>query len=213
MSGRANGTAAVAADPRDGTAGGDGRSFAAARAARRVRRIPRIGSFAGEAVVGFVGHQEFGCVGIAEQDGAGFFQARDDSRVGVRDVVLAEERAGGTGPAGDVERGFYRKRDSFKGTRSLAAHETRFAFAGACAGGFRIDVHEGIQLRLNLLDAPKVSLDELDWGKVFAAEFFESFHDGKIKWFGHRNEESNLAARQESVKARVPERQKASIKS
>jgi len=65
MSGRADGTAAIAAYPAHGTAAGNCRRFAAARAACGSGKVPGIGSFPGDAIVRFVGHQEFRRVGIA----------------------------------------------------------------------------------------------------------------------------------------------------
>src|SRR5882762_67930 len=77
VSGGADGTAAVAADSAHRATGGDRGGFATAGASCRIRRIPWVGSFAAHAVVCFVGHQEFGRIGAAEQDCAGIFETRD----------------------------------------------------------------------------------------------------------------------------------------
>ena len=144
VGGSADGAAAVAADSAHGAARGDGRGFAAAGAAGGIGGIPGIGSFAGEAIVCFVSHQEFGRVGVAEEDGSGVFEARNDGGVGVGNVILAEEGAGGAGPSSDVERGFDGERNSFEGAGRIAGGETGFGFARAGEGGFGVDVDEGI---------------------------------------------------------------------
>src|SRR5271157_4057254 len=103
MSRGANGTAAVAADSTHGAARGDRGCFAATGATRRMGEVPGIGSFAVEEIVGFVSHQEFRRVGVAEQDGASGFEASNEWRIGCWNVVFAEQGTGGTGPTGDVD--------------------------------------------------------------------------------------------------------------
>jgi len=103
----------------------------------------------------------------------------------VGNVILPEKRAGGAGPAGDVEAGFDSERNSLQCTWRFPASETRFCFARAGPGGFGVNVHEGIQLRLNLLDAAQVPLNEFDRREFFASEFFQGFGDGEIERLGH----------------------------
>ena len=76
----ANGAAAVAADSSIGTAGGDGCRFAAAGATGRVCEIPGVAGGAVDAIVGFVGHEEFGRVGATEKNGSGGEEAFDNRR-------------------------------------------------------------------------------------------------------------------------------------
>src|SRR5438477_3197591 len=77
--GDANGATAVAANAAEGKTGGDGCGFSAAGAAGGVCEIPGIARAAGEAVVGFVGHEKFGRVGGAEDNRACRAEAIDDS--------------------------------------------------------------------------------------------------------------------------------------
>jgi len=44
----------------------------------------------------------------------------------------------------------------------------------------RVQMHEGIQLRLEGLRALQMCRDHLNRGNFFSAEFFERFSDGKI---------------------------------
>ncbi len=60
---------------------------------RGSREIPRIAGFSDQQIVAFIGHQEFGGIGIAEDDRAGRTQASDQRRIVLRHVVLAEQRA------------------------------------------------------------------------------------------------------------------------
>src|SRR5262249_57501212 len=75
-----DGAAAVTADSAERKAGRDACGFAAAAAPARVGEIPWIAGGAGEAIVGFVSHQEFRSVGGAEEDGTGGAEAFDDGR-------------------------------------------------------------------------------------------------------------------------------------
>src|SRR5260370_32215369 len=103
MCGNADRAAAIAADAGSRAACGNRGSFASARAAGGVRQIPRIARFSGLQVVGFVGDQKFGSVGIAEEDGACSLQSQDEWSVPFCNVVFAEKRTGGTGPTGDID--------------------------------------------------------------------------------------------------------------
>src|SRR5690349_24935364 len=92
MSGHANGAAAVTADAAHRATRGDGRGFSATRAAGRVGEFPRVAGFSGEKIVSFVGHQEFGRVGVSEENRSSGSQARDERGVGARNVVFTERR-------------------------------------------------------------------------------------------------------------------------
>jgi len=76
----ADGAAAVATDSAEGAAGSDGCRFAAAGAAGRVGEIPWIASGAVDAIVGFVGHEEFRRVGATEKNGSRCEKAFDNRR-------------------------------------------------------------------------------------------------------------------------------------
>src|ERR671924_1223487 len=119
MRGDANGAAAVATDAAHRATSGDGRGFSATRSACRVREIPRVAGSSGEKIVGFVGHEEFGCVGVAEENGSGGFQARNERSIRARDVIFAEKRASGAGPAGNVDAAFERERNAVKRAERL----------------------------------------------------------------------------------------------
>jgi len=123
------------------------------------------------------------CISSAASD----VYKRQGDEGGVRrgNVVLAEERARGAGPAGYVERGFYGERNSFERAKSFSAHDAGLGVARAGAGGFGVNVNEGIELGLNLFYAVEVRRDELNGRDLFAAEFLESFSDGGINWLGH----------------------------
>ena len=89
--GKANGAATVAADSAHGATGSDCRGFTAAGAARGAREIPGIAGFAGDAIVGFVGHEKFGRVGAGHENRSSGAQACDEDGVVFGDVVFAEQ--------------------------------------------------------------------------------------------------------------------------
>ena len=108
----ANRTAAIAADSAERTTGCDSCCFAAARTAGGVREIPRITGGSTDAIVGFVSHEEFWCVGAAEENGSGGAKALDDGRCARRNFVGAEKRACGNRPASDFDAALDGERDA-----------------------------------------------------------------------------------------------------
>jgi len=126
-----------------------------------MREIPRVAGLSSEPVVGFVGHQEFGRIGIAEKDCACGFKTRNERSVLGGNIVFAEERAGGAGPSGDVNATLERERYAVKRSERLAAREGRFRGAGLAASAFGVQMHEGIQFWLAGGDALEVSFDQL----------------------------------------------------
>ena len=116
---------------------------------------------------------------------AGVFEARDKGRVGVGNVVFSQKRTRGARPAGYVEGGFYGEGNSFEWARRFSAHDSGFGIAGASTCRFGVNVHEGIEPRLNLPDAIEVHAGELDRRNFLAAEFFESFGDRGIHELRH----------------------------
>jgi len=121
--GDADGAAAVAANAACGASRGDGCGFAAARAAGGICKIPRVTGLAVEEIVGFVGHQKFGSVGVAEKNGARGFEPGDERSIGLRDVLFAEKRAGGTGPGSDVNAALDGEGNAMKRAKRRAARD------------------------------------------------------------------------------------------
>src|SRR5207249_8507563 len=105
--GDTDGAAAVAANAAEGKTGSDGCGFSAAGAAGGVCEIPGIARAAGEAVVGFVGHEKFGGVGGADDNRARRVEAIDDGCGARGNFVGAEKGASGVGPTCDVEATLY----------------------------------------------------------------------------------------------------------
>jgi hypothetical protein len=75
VGGHADGPAAIAANSARGAAGCNRRGFPAAGTAGGAFEIPWIGGPARDVVVGLVVGKEFGAVGLAEDHGAGGFEA------------------------------------------------------------------------------------------------------------------------------------------
>ena len=71
----ADGTTPITAHTAHGTATCDSGRFATAGTTRGVGKIPWIRRFSRDAIVRFIGHQKFGCIGVAEQNRAGIFKA------------------------------------------------------------------------------------------------------------------------------------------
>ena len=158
----ADGAAAVAADSTNRAAGGDGGRFAATGAPGGVSEVPRIAGFSNQKIVGFVGHQEFGGIGVAEKNGASRFQPGDERGVLGGDVVFAKKRAGGAGPARDVDATLDGKRDTVKRPKTHPAHEGGFGGASLKARALFVEMHEGVELGLARPDALEMSVEYFD---------------------------------------------------
>src|SRR5690349_572496 len=131
--------AAVAADASRDAARGDGCGFTAARPARSAREIPGIICAPVKNVVGLIGHEEFGRVGIADEDGAGGAQASDERSVGWRDVVSTQAGTGGASPTGDVNRTLDADRNAVERAEFFAAARHFAGNASGAAGAFGVE--------------------------------------------------------------------------
>src|SRR5271168_1943997 len=138
MRGRADGAAAVAPDPTHGASGSDGRRFATARSASGIGEIPRIRGSTGEEIVGLISHQKFGCVGVAERNAAGRFEARDKRRIADGHIILAESRASGARPTGYFNAGFNGERDAAEKLRGFVARNRQFQAASTSQCGLGV---------------------------------------------------------------------------
>src|ERR1017187_6098215 len=77
----ADGTAAIAADSARRAEGSNGRRLTAARSSGGALQVPRIVGSAGDEIVRFVVGEEFGRVGLTQDDGARGAQAGDGGGV------------------------------------------------------------------------------------------------------------------------------------
>lgn len=148
MGGDTNGTAAVTANSSHRAACGDSCGFAAARAARRIGQVPGIAGFSVEEIVGFIGHQEFGRVGVAKKDGAGGFEAGDERGVLLGHVVFAEKRTGWAGPTGDVDAAFDGDRDAVERAERISAQNGGLGDGGLQADFVLVQMDKGVELGL-----------------------------------------------------------------
>ena len=146
MRGYSNGAAAIAADAACGAAGSDGGSFAATRATGGIGQVPRIAGFSLEKIVGFIGHQEFGSVRISEKDGSGGFQSSNERGVALGQILFAQKRASGSGPAGDVDAAFDGERDAVERPDWTTAQSRGLREGGLDAGFVRVEMDEGVEL-------------------------------------------------------------------
>src|SRR5215472_12941255 len=153
MSGDANGAAAVTANAAHRATRSDGGSLSATRAACGVGKIPRIAGFSSEKIVGFVGHQKFGRVGVAEKNGSRSSQTGHERGVGASDIIFAEQRASGAWPAGNVDAAFDSERNAGKRPEWLILRDGGFRGASLCLSAVGVQMDEGVELRLKGLDA------------------------------------------------------------
>src|SRR5438270_11448480 len=138
----ANGAAAVAADAAHRAACGNSCSFAAAGAACGICAVPRVARFSIEEIVRFVGHQKFRRVGVAEENGARGFEARDERSVGARGIIFAKKRTRGTGPARDVDAAFDGEGNAVERPERLLLHYGTFGSAGLRASAVCVQVNK-----------------------------------------------------------------------
>ena len=186
MCGRADRTAAVTTDAAHAAARSDCCRFTAARAAGGIVEIPGIGSFAIEEIVGLVSHKEFRSVGIAEEDRTGGFETCDDCCVGYRHVIFAEKGAGGTAPTGDVDAGFDGEWNSCERLCWFTARQGRLSAARARQSRFGIEMNEGVEQGLQILNPLEMGGNEFDGRELFFAEKAEGFRNRAVDRQRHR---------------------------
>ena len=178
MRGHSNGAAAVAANAACRAAGSDGCGFAAARAAGGVSHVPRIAGSSIDKIVGFVSFQEFGSVCVSEEDGSSGFQSSDERGIPLRQVFFAQKRTGGSGPAGDVDAAFDGERNAVKRREWITAQNGGLSDGGLNTGLVRVEMDEGVELRLARLDALEMGVDDFDGGEFFRADAFGDLLEG-----------------------------------
>src|SRR5262249_39701666 len=179
-SGGADGTAARTADSAERTTRRGSCSFAPPGGRPPTSAVPGVAGGGGEAIVGFVGHEEFGSAGVAEEDGSGDAEALDDRRGVCGSFCCAQERTGGIREACDFDTTFDGDRNAVKRTEPVVARE--FFGGGFCggAGGIAVEMDEGIELRLERGDASEFVLEEFERRKLFGAEEFRDLGKGKV---------------------------------
>lgn len=148
--------------------------------------IPWIVGAARKTIVGFIGHEEFGCIGCADDDGACGAQALDDRSGARRDFVSAEERSSGVGPAGDVEAAFDGDGNSVKRAEWLIASELFGCCASSGAGGGGIEMDEGVEFWLERSDASEMRFEEFGRRELFCPKESGDFSDGREMERGHK---------------------------
>jgi len=162
MRGQANGAAAVATNAAGRAAGGNGCSFAPAGTACGTGQIPGIAGFSAEEIIGFVGHQEFGRIGVAEEDGAGGFEAGDQRGVLLGNVVFAKKRTDGCGPTSDVDATLDGKGNSVERAEKQTAQDGGLRDGSLDACFLFAEVDEGIELGLAGGDAVEMGVHDFD---------------------------------------------------
>ncbi len=136
--------------------GGDGRRLAAAAAAGRAREVVRIVGPTVDEVVALERERYLRHVRLAEHDRARRLEARHAGRVLLRHEPRAPLRPADRHDARHVERVLDRHRHAVQRPRQLAARERRVQLPRAPARRFACDLHERVQLRVDLLDARQI---------------------------------------------------------
>src|SRR6266851_2961683 len=172
----ANRAAAIAANASGRTARGNRRSFTTARTSRGVRQIPRIARFSMGQIVGLVGHQEFGSVGVAEKDGPSGLQSRYERGVPPGNVAHAQNGASGAGPPGNVNATLDCERNAVERSNWITAQDRRFRDEGLDAG-FAVQMYKSIERWLARLDALEMGANDFDGRELFRADTFGNLLD------------------------------------
>ena len=165
VGGDADGASAVAADTGGGASRRDGSRFAPARAAGSARKVPGIVRPAVEEIIGLIGHQKFGDVGVAQNYGARGAKTGDECGVSVRRVSFPKQGAAFAEKTCDIHGAF--KRDRYAVQRAEVVMrgslcELRFGSAGAGKRSIGVYVNVGIEAGIQTFDAPEMSFDEFD---------------------------------------------------
>src|SRR6267143_4101438 len=145
-----------------------------------MRQVPLVTRFSDEQVVGFVGHQEFGSVGISEKDGACGFQSRNKRYVLFGDIIFAEKGACGAGPTGNINAALDGKRHAVEGPELRAAQYRSFRHMRLLADSLGVQMDKRIQLRLQRLDSLKMEFNDFDGRDVLGSNFLCDFRQGAV---------------------------------
>jgi hypothetical protein len=116
-----------------------------------------------------------GLLVFAEEDGACSLQSRNEWSVPFCNVVFAEKRTGGTGPAGDVDAALDAERHALEKAdlHALCYQALRCARLPTSAFGVQMDKH--IQFRLQLFNTFEVKFNEFDGRDFLGVNFLRNF--------------------------------------
>jgi len=92
---------------------------------------------------------------------------RETRGASARDVIFAKERAGGAGPACDVDAALERQRDTVKRAERLVLNDCGLSGAGLCAGTSRVQMDKGVEFGLKGFDAAQMGFDKFDGRDFF----------------------------------------------
>ena len=128
-------------------------------------------------------------VSLAQQDGAGLGEPARDEGIAGRHVVLEHDRSPGSGYAGHIHQILHRNRDALKGAQIVAAGDRLLRRLSRGQSPIRGHGDEGVELRIQAVDALQVILGELDGGDLPLLEEGGQFlnagkGEGVVHW-GH----------------------------
>ena len=159
--GQSDAAAGVAAEVERRAACRDDGCCAAAGATGGAFGIERVAGLSVDEVVGFAGEGELRRVGLAHQDRSGGAQAGCDGGVGLGDEVLAAERASGGDHALGVVRVLEGDRRAVQRSELVAAGDGGVGLGGFFAGAIGAELDDGVEGRVDLVDAGQVGLEHL----------------------------------------------------
>jgi len=168
--GDAHRAAAVGADADRTQARRHRRGGAAARAARCEHGVPGVARDPEHRTVGEGLEAELREVRLAEDDGAGRLQASDRDVVRLRHQLGEEPRAARRAEAARVERVLERERHTVQRAERLALHHRDLRLARGHARDVGRDHAEGVEARVQRLDAGQQRLGDLDGRELLVTD-------------------------------------------
>ena len=183
----ADAAAAVAAGGQGAEAGGQRRRRAATAAAGRVVGVPRVAAGFADEVLGGAGLSELGCVGLAQDDGAGGLDALDDDGVDLRHPVSEYGGAQGGGHALGQLQVLDGDGDAVERPQSVAAPDGFVGSAGIGQRLIRAEGQVGAEPRVQLVDALVEQLGEFHGGDFTGSNHAPDFGGGGKGEFGVHN--------------------------
>jgi hypothetical protein len=159
----------------------------AAGAAAGALAAPGIAGAAKQRRVGQAFRAEFGCGGLAHENGALRAQPGNGDRIVVGQVFSIGNRPEGGAHADGVDQILHRERNAMQNTQLLAGHDLAFRFAGVGQGLVAANGDEAIQLRLQSLGARQHGAGEFDRRNLLATNAGSKFGSGQeAEFFAHR---------------------------
>ena len=136
-------------------------------------------------VAGVAARAPFGDVGLADDDGAGALEHRDDGFILGRDVVGEQHAAEARGQALGIDQVLDPERKPVQRAEIVAAHHGSLALPRRCTSRLERARNDRIDGGIDVLDPPDATVHEFDRRKLALADQRPGRYRGQIARLGH----------------------------